>query len=131
MKQLRIAIAEDSWFVAEHLRSELVALGHTVVGRARTADELIELVAGELPDLAIVDVRLAKGSDGLEAAKYIQRGFAIPAIAATGHLTAADAKAAQLLGILAKPYSSADLRTVLEGAVAWLESGSERPFLSC
>ena len=28
MKPLRIAIAEDDWFVAEYLCSELAALGH-------------------------------------------------------------------------------------------------------
>jgi hypothetical protein len=36
MKPLRIAIAEDNWLVAEYLCGELVALGHALVGRART-----------------------------------------------------------------------------------------------
>jgi CheY-like chemotaxis protein len=130
MKRLRIAIAEDNWFVAEHLRSELSALGHTVVGLARTGEELVDLVARERPDLALVDVRLANGSDGLAAARAIQERFAVPAIAATGHLTAVEAEAAQLLGLLSKPYTSASLRTVLEGAAGWLESGAARPFLS-
>lgn len=129
MKPLRIVIAEDSWFVAEHLRSELAALGHAVVGLARTAEELIELVAGERPDLALVDVRLGAGSDGLAAAREIQERYAVPAIAATGHLTAAEAEAAGLLGILSKPYTAAGLRAVLEGATEWLESGTGRPFL--
>lgn len=129
MKPLRIAIAEDSWFVAEHLRSELAALGHAVVGLARTGEELIELVAGERPDLALVDVRLGAGSDGLAAAREIQERYAVPAIAATGHLTAAEAEAAGLLGILSKPYTAAGLRAVLEGATEWLESGAGRPFL--
>ena len=130
MKELRIAIAEDSWFVAEHLQSELAALGHTVVGLARTGEELVELVARERPDLALVDIRLANGSDGLAAARDIQERFAVPAIAATGHLTAVEAKAADLLGLLSKPYTSAALQAVLDGAMKWLESGSNRPFLS-
>jgi CheY-like chemotaxis protein len=77
----------------------------------------------------LVDVRLADGSDGLAAAKEIQERFDVPAIAATGHLTAGEAEAAGLLGILSKPYTSHDLRAVLDGATAWLESGSSRPFL--
>jgi CheY-like chemotaxis protein len=129
MIPLRIAIAEDSWFVAEHLRSQLAALGHSVVGLARTGEELIELVARERPDLALVDIRLADGSDGLAAATEIQRRFAVPAIAATGHLTVAEAEAAALLGLLSKPYTSAGLRAVLDGATEWLESGTTRPFL--
>ncbi len=129
VKPLRIAIAEDNWFVAEHLRSELVTLGHSVVGLARTGEELIELVARERPHVALVDMRLADGSDGLAAAKEVQERFGIPAIAATGHLTAVEAQAAGLLGLLTKPYSSAGLRRVLERTIEWLESGTTRPFL--
>jgi two-component system, response regulator PdtaR len=129
MKPLRIAIAEDSWFLAEYLCGELAALGHAIVARARTGDELIILVARERPDLVLTDIRLAGGSDGLAAAKEVQERFDIPAIAATGHLTAADAEAAGLLGILSKPYTTQALRAVLEGAAEWLESGSSRPFL--
>jgi two-component system, response regulator PdtaR len=128
-KPLRIAIAEDNWFVAEHLRSELAALGHSVVGLARTGEELIELAARERPHVALVDMRLADGSDGLAAAKEIQERFGIPAIAATGQLTAVEAQAAGLLGLLSKPYSSAGLRTILEGTMQWLGSGTTRPFL--
>ena len=129
MKPLRIAIAEDKWLVAEYLCDELAALGHAIVGRARTGEELINLVVHERPDLVLADVHLADGSDGLAVAKEVQDRFDIPTIAATGHLTAAEAEAAGLLGILSKPYTAHALRTVLDGAAAWLEGGSSRPFL--
>jgi CheY-like chemotaxis protein len=105
------------------------ALGHAIVGRARTGEELITLVAREHPDLVLVDIRLAHGSDGLAAAKEAQERFDVPAIAATGNLTAADAEAAGLLGILRKPYTSHSLRAVLDGAAAWFDGGSRKPFL--
>ena len=129
MKLLRIAIAEDSWFVAEHLRGEVAALGHAVVGLARTGDELVALVERERPDLALVDVRLANGSDGLAAAREIQERFGVPAVAATGQLKPAEAAAAGLLGVLSKPYTSAALAAVLSRAADWLEGGTSRPFL--
>jgi CheY-like chemotaxis protein len=128
MKPLRIAIAEDNWLVAEYLCGELAALGHAIIGRARTGEELIDLVAHERPDLVLADVRLADGADGLAAAKEVQERLSVPAIAATGHLTPAEA-AAGLLGILSKPYTPQALRAVLDGAAVWLESGSSRPFL--
>jgi CheY-like chemotaxis protein len=115
--------------IAECLCGELAALGHAVVGRARTGQELIRLVEREHRDLVLADVRLKDGSDGLAVAKEIQERFDIPAMAVTGHLTAAEAESARLLGILSKPYSPYDLRAVLDGAAAWLESGSSRPFL--
>ena len=129
MKPLRIAIAEDDWLVAEYLCGMVAALGHAIVGRARTSEELIDLVAQERPDVVLADVRLKDGSDGLAAAKEVQERFDIPAIAATGHLTAAEAEAAGLLGILGKPYTSCALRAVLDGAAVWLDGGSSRPFL--
>jgi CheY-like chemotaxis protein len=129
VKPLRIAIAEDNWFVAEHLRTELTALGHSVVGLARTGEELIDLITREQPQIALVDMQLADGSDGLAAAQEVQNRFGIPAIAATGHLTAVEAQAAGLLGLLSKPYTSAGLQVVLDGAAEWLESGASRPFL--
>jgi two-component system, response regulator PdtaR len=129
VKPLRIAIAEDNWFVAEHLRSQVTALGHSVVGLARTGEELIQMIARERPHVALVDMRLADGSDGLAAAKEIQERFRMPVIAATGQLTVVEAQAAGLLGLLSKPYSSAGLRAVLEGTIDWLESGTIKPFL--
>jgi CheY-like chemotaxis protein len=78
MKPLGIAIAEDDWFLAEYLCGELAALGHALVGRARTGEELITLVARERPDLVLADVRLADESDGLAAAKEVQERFDIP-----------------------------------------------------
>jgi CheY-like chemotaxis protein len=75
MKPLAIAIAEDEWFLAEYLSGEIAVLGHTVVARARTGGELINLVARERPDLVLVDVHLARGRDGLAAVKEIQERF--------------------------------------------------------
>ena len=129
MRPLGIAIAEDNWFLAEYLCGELAALGHAIVGRARTGEELIDVVAHERPDVVLVDIALAYGSDGLAAAREVQKRFGIPAIAATGHLSADEVEMAGLLGILSKPYTSHAVRAVLEEAAAWLENGGSRPFL--
>ena len=130
MQRLRIAVAEDNWFVAEHLCSELEMLGHEVVGRARTGDELVALVEGTSPDLALVDIRLAGGSDGLAAAIEIEKRFAVPAIAATGHLSAEEVRQAGLLGLLRKPFTLVALKAVLSGAADWLADRTRhRPFL--
>ena len=129
MRPLGIAIAEDDWFLAEYLCGELAALGHAIAGRARTGEELIDVVAHERPDVVLVDIALAYGSDGLAAAREVQKRFGIPAIAATGHLSADEVEMAGLLGILSKPYTSHAVRAVLEEAAAWLENGGSRPFL--
>jgi CheY-like chemotaxis protein len=89
-------------------------------------------VARERPDLVLVDIRLARGSDGLTVAKEIRARFRVPAIAVTGHLTPEEAEAAGLLGLVAKPLAPERLRCVLAGAAAWLKEGapaSTQPFL--
>jgi DNA-binding NarL/FixJ family response regulator len=105
----------------------VTALGHTVVGAVCTGEELVELVARTRPDLALVDVHLAHGSNGLAAATGIQQRFAVPAIAMSGHLTAAEAQAAELLGRLSKPDTSACLQETLEQASKRLDGGSDKP----
>jgi hypothetical protein len=65
----------------------------------------------------------------LAAATEIQERLDIPAMAVTGHLTAAEAEAAGLLGVLSKPYTWHALQVVLDAVAAWLETGSARPFL--
>ncbi|HET6522839.1 MAG TPA: response regulator [Geminicoccaceae bacterium] len=127
MKPLRIAVAEDNWLAAEYLNEILASMGHEVVGLVPTGEDLVALVARERPDLALVDINLAGGCDGLTAAREIRRRFAVPAIAVTGHLTAAEAEAAGLLGLVAKPFTTVGLRTALAGATERLEDGGGDP----
>ena len=137
MKQLRIAIAEDEWLLSEALRGQLQRLGHAVVGVARTGEELIATVAHERPDLALVDIGLARGSDGLAAAQRIQERFAVPAVALSGHMAADEARDAKLCGFIGKPVTEAKLRTILGRIEAAGPGGGGRraagvdPFLSC
>ena len=134
MKPLRIAIAEDEWLIAEGLRIQVEELGHTVVGVVSTGDGLIALTAGERPDVALVDIKLARGSDGLAAAREVQERLGVPAVAVTGHLAADDARSAGLLGMLRKPWTSRALRAILAEVGSWRERRDRRwhgarPFL--
>ncbi len=124
MKRLRVAIAEDEVLIADLLQQVTEASGHTVVGSARTGEELVAVVESEHPDLVLIDVRLARGSDGLAAAGCVQRRFGVPAIAVAAHLTADDARAAGLFGFLAKPFAVRTVGRMLASAAEWLETGS-------
>jgi CheY-like chemotaxis protein len=127
MKPLRIAIAEDEWLIAEGLRAQLEDLGHTVVGVVSTGEALVALTGDEHPDVALVDMRLARGGDGLAAAREVQERHGVPAVAVTGHLAAEEARRAGLLGLLRKPYTSRALRAILAEAGAWCgRRGSQR-----
>lgn len=95
----RIVIADDDVLLREGLASLLNGLGFIPVGLAADAPELLELVAREQPDLALVDVRMPPGfaTEGLDAARQIQRehpGVAVVVLSA--HVEVEDAT--ELLG---------------------------------
>jgi DNA-binding NarL/FixJ family response regulator len=72
---LRVVVADDNALLREGIASLLEDVGHEVVGRAASADELLLKVRSYTPDVAIVDVRMPPGltDDGLRAAAEIRR----------------------------------------------------------
>lgn len=108
---LRILIAEDEALNALALRSQLEALGHTIVGPARNGREAVELATAQRADLAILDIRMPELT-GLEAAEQIVRRRPIPIILLTGFSEpefATQAAHAPVFHYLVKPVSLEEL----------------------
>lgn len=123
---LRILIVEDDAVAALGLKMFLVETGHDVVAMAETAPAAVHRAAATRPDLALVDIRLAEGTDGIEAALEIRRRFGIPSILMTAHADEATlrrARDAQPLDILPKPILPHRLRWSIKGAAALLLAG--------
>jgi DNA-binding NarL/FixJ family response regulator len=74
MHPTRVALADDDVLLRAGLASLLVQAGFDVVGQAGDATELLELVRGQQPDLAIVDIRMPPDheTEGLDAARVIR-----------------------------------------------------------
>jgi len=74
---LRVVVADDNALLREGIASLLEEAGHTVVGRAGDADDLLLKVRSYSPDVAIVDVRMPPGygEEGLAAAAEIRSSF--------------------------------------------------------
>jgi serine/threonine-protein kinase PknK len=73
----RVVIADDHVLVREGIASLLKEVGFVIVGQAGSPSELIQLVASQLPDLAIIDIRMPPNysSEGIEVAREIRRDF--------------------------------------------------------
>jgi len=71
---LRVAIADDDVLLRQGLAALLREGGYDVVGQATDAEGLIELVRKEVPDIAIVDIRMppTHTTEGFEAARIIR-----------------------------------------------------------
>jgi DNA-binding NarL/FixJ family response regulator len=73
-EQIRIVLADDAVLLRESLAAALAASGFQVVGQAVDVPGLLALVDRELPDVAVVDVRMppTHTTEGLEAARRIR-----------------------------------------------------------
>jgi two-component system, response regulator PdtaR len=107
---LKVLIAEDELLIADLLEEALVASGYNVCGIARTVDEAVVLGEAHNPDLAVLDIRLAKGGRGPEIARRLRSKGKFGVLYATGEdaristLTLADGEAA-----ITKPYQTEDV----------------------
>ena len=71
---MRVAVADDSVLLREGVARLLGETGFDVVGLAGDAAELLDLVAAQLPDVAVVDIRMppTHTDEGLRAAREIR-----------------------------------------------------------
>jgi class 3 adenylate cyclase/DNA-binding NarL/FixJ family response regulator len=72
---VRVALADDSVLLREGVAALLEEEGFDVVGQAGTGVDLLALVDEELPDVAIVDIRMppTKTDEGIRATHEIKR----------------------------------------------------------
>ena len=120
---LRVLIVEDEALVALEIEGMLALAGHEAVAQADDLASAIQAAEAERPDLALVDIRLAHGSSGLEVAKALKE-LGIPVVFATGNCP--DAAGSEVaLGCLHKPITDRALSGAIAAAEALLKG--ERP----
>lgn len=118
-RSLRVLIVEDEALVALELDGMLRLAGHDVLGTADDLPSALAAAARDRPDLALVDVQLARGASGLDVAAAL-KAFGVPVIFATGNCPA-DGGRGLALGCLHKPFSDRSLALALETAEAATE----------
>ncbi|WP_267388273.1 response regulator [Sphingomonas sp. GC_Shp_3] len=117
---LAVLIVEDEALLAMDIEAMIEDVGHRIVGEAASLFEVEALDAALCPDLAFVDIHLAKGTSGLDVSALIRarwpRTFIVfvtanpkklPDDYAGGH------------GVIPKPFS----RNGLLSAMRYIEEG--------
>lgn len=105
----KVLVVEDDILISDLIEDALIVGGYDVCGVATTAAEAITLGERERPDLVVIDVRLADGSDGTTVAARLMAQFSLGVLYATGntdHLLATNAAGH---AYLKKPYRPSDL----------------------
>ncbi len=115
---LRVLIVEDEMLLAMDLEDMLLDAGYEVVGQAshmQQAITLAEQIDGAI-DVAIMDINLARGTNGVETAAALRQRWNIPSLFVSGNLDERTREAALPLGPLGfvgKPYSEREVLTSL------------------
>jgi two-component system, response regulator PdtaR len=105
---LRVLVVEDEALIAMELESILEQQGHEVVDAVATEADAIAAPRLTRPDLVLMDVRLARGGDGVATAIRLRQELGIRSIfitAQSDQVTRARAAAAEPAGFLGKPLS--------------------------
>jgi two-component system, response regulator PdtaR len=124
---MEVLIVEDEFLIGLLMERTLVGAGHGVIGPARTAAEGIRLARRERPDLALVDIRLADGTDGVEVARTIWRRFETPSILVTAYAEDARRAATVSIGCLHKPFDPAELLEAVSIGGRFLDGRTPAP----
>ena len=106
---LKVMIAEDDLLLADMLEEALIKGGYEVCGIADTVEKAVELGERHKPDLAVLDIRLAKGGLGTDIPARLNRPASMGVLFASGQvgqmsLTKTDGDA-----LITKPYRSEDI----------------------
>ncbi|MEI6877386.1 MAG: response regulator [Spirochaetota bacterium] len=81
----KVLIAEDEGLLALQLRMRIKEWGLELCGCITTADEAVAAAQNLRPDVILMDIRLARHSDGMDAARRIRAFSTIPIVFISGY----------------------------------------------
>jgi DNA-binding response OmpR family regulator len=124
---VKVLIAEDDLMIADMTEQLLVAEGYEVCGIARTVAEGVALGRLHMPDLAVIDLRLADGGLGTAIASQLGTLGRLGVLYATGNTSQLMLTAANGDACIAKPYRPVDLLRGLEIVADMVATGIASP----
>jgi DNA-binding NarL/FixJ family response regulator len=83
---MRVLIVEDEPIIVMHLALLVAELGHEVCATAATAAGAIVLASAHNPDVVLMDIRLARGGSGIDAARELHARLALRCIFLSANL---------------------------------------------
>lgn len=117
--QLRVLCLEDNPLVVLHLEQMIEDLGHVFVAALESFAEMRDRFDRLLVDCVLVDIDLADGRTGPDAAAWLsERG--VPAVFVTGQDTLAREFSDRVIDVVPKPVAAEALRLALSRAAAIL-----------
>lgn len=129
MTKAKIMVVEDEAITAQDIKASLEDMGYEVAGIAANGDDALKIAEASKPDLALMDIVLKGPHSGIATAIELNNRFSVPVVYLTAYAdpaTLAQAKKAEPLGYLTKPFNENDLRAAVEMALYKARMEAER-----
>ncbi len=120
-----ILVVEDETVVAMDIEASLKGLGYDVAV-ANSSEEALQQVESRRPDLALMDIQLGEGPDGIETATKIRERYGIPSVYLTANAdddTIRRAREAEPAGYILKPFRERELHATVQMALSRISIG--------
>lgn len=120
MNPIKVLIIEDELIIAENIRICIESMGYEVLDIATSYDEAEASLREQQPDIALVDIMLSEGKNGIEIGALIRDKYDFPFIFVTSHgdkSTIQQAVTVQPNGYLMKPFNKENLYAAIEVAL--------------
>ncbi len=114
---IKILVVEDEVIIGAKVAMFLAELGYEVTGIVPRAEEVLQQLDENLPDIALLDIQLKGTMDGIALAHVLHNQHHIPVIFLTANsddVTFSRAREAKPYAFLAKPFKKLDLQRALE-----------------
>ena len=120
-KDLKILIVEDEMITVLEIQQSLRNGGYQVVGYADNCKEAVQLTRENLPELVLMDIKIAGDLDGIDTANRIKSEFDIPIIFLTAnsdYLNSDRLRNVAPHDVLIKPFTDCELISSIESVVS-------------
>jgi DNA-binding NarL/FixJ family response regulator len=120
MNDIKVLIIEDEPLIAEDIAACLKRSDYRVSGIVYSAEDALPELARNPPDIAMIDINLNGGQEGIAIASAINERFYIPFVYLTSYSdrrTLELAKNTEPSGYIVKPFTEAGLCATLEIAL--------------
>lgn len=120
MSKAKVLIVEDEPMVAEDIAAALYRIGFVVSGVVYTEQAALEELRDNTPEIALLDINLKSGNEGIRIAEEINRLYHIPFVYLTAYsdkLSLEMAQHTQPSGYVVKPFTEKTLFANLQLAL--------------
>jgi len=121
----RILVVEDEIFVATEIEHVIEEMGHEPIGIAH--DQRSALALASQAEIALVDINLLDGPTGIGIGRILAQTHGVIVVYMTANPSQLGDGVPGTMGVLAKPASDRDLRSVISYAVARREEADAAP----